>query len=151
MFKRFIGLALIGACAVGCVSTSGSNRVSGTDPEKVVVETLAKSTRSWDGALLPVYPEGQPEVTILRITIPPGVRLPMHYHPVINAGILLSGQLTVVSEDGGRQHLHAGEALIELVNTLHYGMNEGDEPAVILVVYAGAEGMPVSVTPSQED
>lgn len=27
----------------------------------------------------------------------------------------------------------------------HYGMNESDEPAVIIVVYAGTEGNPITV------
>ncbi len=44
---------------------------------------------------LPAYPE----VTILRIHIPPGATLPLHEHPVINAGVLLKGELTVTTQD----------------------------------------------------
>ena len=116
------------------------------EQEPPTVIQLAQSTRSWDGALLPHYPEGQPEVTILHITIPAGTRLPMHHHPVINAGVLLEGQLTVVAEDGRRLELHAGDPIIELVNTPHYGVNEGDTQAVIIVFYAGTESAPVTVS-----
>lgn len=119
----------------GCAS-----RPPSVGTASVVSTTMVKSTTSWDGAALPTYPEGTPEVTILRIIIPPGMRLPMHYHPVINAGVLVGGELTVVKDDGQRKHLKAGEALIEVVNTLHYGMNEGSEPAEIIVFYAGTEG-----------
>jgi quercetin dioxygenase-like cupin family protein len=118
-------------------------------PATTVSVTLAKSTASWDGALLPAYPEGQPEITILKITIPPGARLPMHYHPVINAGVVTRGSLVVTTKDGQRNELKEGDAIIEVVNTLHYGANEGEEPCEIIVFYAGVEGGVVSVTPDK--
>lgn len=115
-------------------------------PEKPIsVETLLKTTESWDGEPLPPYAEGRPEVTILRITIAPGAALPDHNHPYMNAGVLLSGRLTVKTETGKTLRLEAGDALSEVVGTWHYGSNPGDEPAVILVTYAGIEGRPVTV------
>ncbi len=107
-------------------------------------EVLAKSSQSWDGTPLPVYPSGKPEISIVRITIAPGAALPMHQHPYINAGVLLSGALTVVTELNETKHLKAGDALIEVVNKWHYGRNEGSEPAVILVFYAGVASEPVT-------
>jgi len=53
----------------------------------VHVDVLAKTSLSRDGSRLPEYSKGTPEITILRIKIPPGVRLPLHKHPVINAGV----------------------------------------------------------------
>ena len=108
--------------------------------QKIVAETLLQSTLSWNGDPLPAYPEGTPEVSILKFTIPAGATLPSHLHTVINAGILLSGNLTVVSEDQDELHLKPGDTLIELVNKYHQGRNTGDEPAVIVVFYAGIEG-----------
>lgn len=118
---------------------------SAKDTNTVKVETLAKSTTSWDGNTLPKYEKGQPEVTILRITIPPGVELPLHHHPVINAGVLLKGELTVVTKDKKILHLHAGDAIVEVVDTWHYGKNEGNTPAEIIVFYAGVSGKPITV------
>jgi quercetin dioxygenase-like cupin family protein len=115
------------------------------DWDPIVVKELAKATRSWDGNTLPAYPQSQPEITILRISIPPGTRLDTHSHPVINAGVLTSGQLTVVTTEGKTLHLKAGDAIVEVVNTLHYGINEGDVPAEIVVFYAGAVGTPITV------
>lgn len=114
-------------------------------PSGARVETLARSTRSWNGALLPAYGAGQPQVTILRITVPPGVRLPLHHHPVINAGVLLEGRLRVVAADGQVLELKAGDPIVEMVGTPHYGQNVGTVPATIVVVYAGLEGQPVTV------
>jgi len=111
----------------------------------ITVETLAKSSNSWDGKALPNYPKGKPEVTILRIKIPAGAKLEIHNHPVINAGVLLVGELTVVTEDDKRLHLKAGDSIVELVNKKHYGKNEGMETAEIIVFYAGVENKPITV------
>jgi quercetin dioxygenase-like cupin family protein len=111
----------------------------------VEVKQLAKSTKSWDGEALPAYPQGQPEVTILRIKIPAGEKLEVHNHPVINAGVLLTGELTVVAEDNKTLHLKAGDSIVELVNKKHYGKNEGAETAEIIVFYAGVENKPITV------
>ncbi|SMP66922.1 cupin domain-containing protein [Desulfonatronum lacustre] len=112
----------------------------------VLVRELARAETSWDGALLPSYPEGQPEVRILSITIPPGTKLPVHQHPVINAGILLSGRLRVHTLDGQVLDLQAGEAIVEVVGTWHWGESLGDEPAHIVVFYAGTADLPITQT-----
>ncbi|MBN1366176.1 MAG: cupin domain-containing protein [Syntrophaceae bacterium] len=113
--------------------------------KNISVEQLAKSSKSWDGENLPGYPAGQPEVTILRIKIPAGAELEMHYHPVINSGVLLAGELTVITEDNKTLHLKAGDSIVELVNKKHYGKNEGSETAEIIVFYAGIENKPITV------
>ncbi len=129
----------------GCAHTETNHYDTGESNKPPIVKELAKSTKTWDGATLPEYPQGQPEVTIFHITIHPGTQLPLHHHPVINAGVLLEGELTVVRQDGKNLKLKAGDPIIELVNTPHYGMNESDEPAVIIVVYAGTKGNPITV------
>jgi len=103
----------------------------------IVVKELVKTTKSWEGEILPPYPQGQPEITIRRISIPAGARLDTHSHSVINAGVLISGQLTVVTADGKTLHLKAGDPIVEVVNTAHYGINQGKVPAEIVVFYAG--------------
>lgn len=111
----------------------------------VVVEKVVQSTKSWNGNQLPAYPKGQPEVTLLKITIPPRTRLPVHKHPVINTGFLLSGELTVVSKKGETLKIKAGDPIVELVEDWHYGINESDKDTVIVVFYAGIKGQPITV------
>ena len=113
----------------------------------VQVDPLAKSVASWNGTPMPAYPAGQPEVTILRVRIAPGARLPMHKHPVINAGVMLAGELTVVTEKGQTLHLKAGDPIIEVVEEWHYGHNEGAEPVELIIFYAGVQGQPITVKP----
>lgn len=128
-----------------CLTLLLSNNVLAQDVNTVKVEVLAKTSSSWDGGSLPDYPKGKPEITILRITIPPGVQLPLHKHPVINAGVLLKGELTVVTEDNKTLHLKAGDSIVEVVNKWHHGKNEGNKPAEIIVFYAGIRGTPITI------
>ena len=132
-------------CCGICLALLLSSNVWPQDINTVKVDVLAKTSSSWDGRDLPDYTKGKPEITILRITIPQGVQLPLHKHPVINAGILLKGELTVVTEDNETVHLKAGESMVEVVNKWHYGKNEGNTPAEIIVFYAGTLGTPITI------
>ena len=136
MKKLFFGLSLILLLAAG---------VSAADDDTVTVDVLTKTGSSWDQSVLPDYPKGKPEITILRIKIPSGVLLPLHKHPVINAGVLLNGELTVMTKDNKTLHLKAGDPIVEVVNKWHYGKNEGTEPAEIIVFYAGTQDMSITI------
>jgi quercetin dioxygenase-like cupin family protein len=111
----------------------------------IVSDVLVKSTQSWDGSQLPSYPEGQPEVTILKITIPAGAKIPLHQHPYINAGVLIKGELTVLTKTGDKLIMTAGDQIVEIVNKWHMGQNSGNVPAEIIVFYAGIKGQPITV------
>ncbi len=128
-----------------CLLLLLSDHVWAQDTNAVQVDVLAKTSSSWDGGTLPNYAGGEPEITILRIIIPPKVQLPLHKHPVINAGVLLKGELTVVTKDRKTLHLKAGESIVEVVDKWHYGTNEGTEPAEIIIFYAGILGKPITI------
>jgi quercetin dioxygenase-like cupin family protein len=51
----------------------------------------------------------------------------------------------VVTEEQDTLHMKAGDSIVEVVNKWHYGINEGNEPAEIIVFYAGIKGKPVTV------
>jgi quercetin dioxygenase-like cupin family protein len=112
---------------------------------KTEVKVLAKTSKSWNGDKLPRYSKGKPEVTVLRISIPPNTVLAWHEHPEINAGVMISGELTVITDKQDTLHLQAGDPIVEVVNTWHFGKNEGDEPVDIIVFYAGIKGKAVTI------
>jgi quercetin dioxygenase-like cupin family protein len=114
-------------------------------PEKIEKVILAESIKSWDGRTLPNYPTGQPKISILKFTIPPKTTMARHIHPVINAGVVLKGELTVVDEHDNVLILKAGDPIVELVNTIHYGINEGNEAVEIIVFYAGTEESAITI------
>lgn len=135
MRKFFIALCFLSTFLIGC-------NLNETNQTKV--DVLIKTSESWNGDPLPKYLDGKPEVTILKIVIPPKTKLAWHQHPEINAGVLLKGELNVISETDTLL-LKAGEPIVELVNTWHYGQNTGKESAEIIVFYAGVKGRPITV------
>ena len=111
----------------------------------VTVENLTRSDRSWNGALLPPLLAAQPEVQVLRMTIPPGVTLKLHQHPVIHAGVLLQGRLRLETKDGATKLLEPGQAVIEVVNYEHRSVSLGPDPAVLLIVFVGPLGQAITL------
>ena len=105
----------------------------------ISTEVLIQSSTSWDGQPFD-YPEGTPEISVVRIRIPAGASLPWHCHPVPLAGVLTRGRLQVTKRDGEHITVEEGEGLIEVSRQWHRGRAEED--AEIIVVYAGAAGMP---------
>lgn len=118
---------------------------SAESQDEIRVKQIAKATNQWDGSPLPAYPSKNPEITILSYEIAPGVRLPTHKHPVINAGVILQGSLTVVSKDGKQLVLNTGDSIIELVDQWHYGINHGSEPVKLIMFYVGEVGVPLVI------
>jgi quercetin dioxygenase-like cupin family protein len=135
----------LSACLAAGLLLAFASTVLADGGNGITVRQLAKTTHSWNGAELPAYGDGQPQVTILRIEIAPGAKLPRHAHPVINAGVLLRGELTVTTEAGDTFRLTAGHPIVEVVDTWHHSENTGHEPAEIIVFYAGEEGEPITV------
>ena len=108
--------------------------------QKTEFTTLLETTKGWNGAILPAYPEGQPKVTILKVVIPPHTKLDVHKHTVINAAVVLDGELSVITEAMDTLHVKSGDAFEEVVETWHHGINESNKPVELIVFYAGTEG-----------
>ena len=103
------------------------------------VELLLKSDKSWDGGALR-YPPGDPEISILRISLEEGEETPLHCHPVPTFGYLLKGTLEVKTGSGQTTLIREGQAAIEVMDTLHRGKAIRG-PVEILVFYAGTAGL----------
>lgn len=110
----------------------------------IKVTPVLKATSSWDGNPLS-YPPGQTEITGLVIEMAPGAETGWHEHPVASFGMVLEGVLEVHLQDGRTKRLQPGEALAEVVNTLHNGKVVGDKPVKLVVFYAGAVGTPLTI------
>lgn len=113
--------------------------------ETVKTTTLLCTSTSWDGAPLPPFPAENPEIISKRYEFPPGAKLGWHHHDVINFGFLLQGELTIIDINGNVKTVHAGEAIVEMVGTIHHGENNGTETAVLYMFYVARSGTPLSV------
>ena len=132
----------------GFLTAVTSIAVAQEAPAKVATaqrETLLQTTQSWNGKRYSHYPTGQPQLTALKVTIAPHTSLPWHSHPIPNAVYVLSGTLTLHDRASGKTLVvRQGQAVGESVDDVHRG-EAGDEPAVLLITYAGTPGVPTSV------
>lgn len=112
---------------------------------QVEAQELIRSSQSWDGVELPDYLEGRPELVAMRYVFPPGQKLGWHHHVAMNYGVLVQGELTIIGLDGKQKTVHEGEAVIEMVGTIHHGENRGKKPAVLYMFYLAKKDMPLAV------
>lgn len=114
----------------------------------LAAEPLLQSTRSWDGGAI-AYPDGDAEITSVILRLEEGADPPFHCHPVPTMGYVLKGTAEIETAGGQTHRIGAGEALVEVMHTVHRGRAIGG-PAEIVVFYAGAVGVPVTVMPGQD-
>ena len=134
MKARALVLNLLVGCLLGAPATRG--------------DTLLESNTSWDGGAIG-YPEGDARITSMILRLVPGEETPFHCHPVPTMGYVLSGSVQVTTEHGKTQRFNAGSALVEVMKTAHRG-RAVDGPVELLVFYAGADGVPVTVIPGSK-
>lgn len=134
--------ALLSGCASTCKDAAFAKY---DDAKEVEVIELARTAQSWDGAPLPDYPSGKPELVVRRYVFPRGSKLGWHHHPVINYGIVQQGELTIIGLDGKETTIRAGEPVVEMVGTIHHGENRGDKTVVLDMFYISQNGTPIAV------
>ena len=106
---------------------------------------LIRTSQSWDGAMLPDFPQGQPELRVIRLDFPVGAKTGWHYHTVVNYGIVQQGDLTIVCQDGSERTFHEGEPLVEVIGTIHRGENRGKKPVILNMFYFSAPGAEITI------
>ena len=125
-----------------CKTTKSLNDSSA---QVVKSEELIRTSQSWDGVELPDYFQGRPELVAVKYVFPVGQKLGWHHHPVMNYGVLVQGELTIIGQDGKEKVVHEGEAVVEMVNTIHHGENRGTKPVILYMFYLSQKGQPLAV------
>ena len=139
----FLALIVIVACVIwhpnkeACTQDEAAQEVQSTE--------LIRTSQSWDGVELPDYLQGRPELVAVKYVFPAGKKLGWHHHPVMNYGVLVQGELTIIGQDGKTKVVHEGEAVVEMVNTIHNGENRGTKDVILYMFYLAQEGMPLAV------
>ena len=119
-----------------------NSAVKAEEYRNVEAEKLITSSTSSNGDPLVYLHTDKPEVTALLVHIPPGGATGWHKHPVPVYAYMLEGVLTVELKDGRTFVFKKGDAILEVINTLHNGYNAGSVPATLVVFYTGAVGVP---------
>ena len=125
---------------------SGCNFQGNTSKEvKPVIETLVSASESWNGDIYS-YPQGQAQMTLLKITAPVGFRTPVHTHPQPGVAYVAKGSLDCVVTAENTKVFSAGDSFATTFgNTPHYCESVGNESAIVFVAYAGVEEEPVTI------
>jgi quercetin dioxygenase-like cupin family protein len=132
---RMIAVALISSALLG-VQTAKA-------PNPIQAKTLLQTDRGWDGKVYESYPKGQPQLSVLEITIPPNTTMEWHRHPIPNAAYVVSGDLKVERQNGQTANFSKGQIIPETVGEWHRGVT-GGQAVELLVFYAGAPGVPLA-------
>lgn len=121
-------------------------------PQEVEKTELIRTSQSWDGVELPDYFQGRPELVAVKYVFPAGQKLGWHHHPAMNYGVLVQGELTIIGQDGKEKVVHEGEAVVEMVGTIHHGENRGTKPVILYMFYLSQKDLPLAVQhPEIED
>ena len=112
---------------------------------RIQTTELIRTSQSWDGVELPDYLQGRPELVAMKYVFPPGQKLGWHHHVAMNYGVLTQGELTIIGLDGKTKVVHEGEAVVEMVGTVHHGENRGTKPVVLYMFYLSQKDMPLAV------
>lgn len=125
---------------------SSSARDNASDyKEDVRVTELLKSITATDGRPIQFPKTEKPEVTALKVEIPPGKETGWHMHPYPGYGYILQGTLTLETEDNKQFKFEPGSAFVEVVNTSHNGKNLGKVPVILIVFFTGESGKPFTL------
>ena len=144
MAIRAIVVTLL-TCGLCGLSSCKTAKIGNEAASQVVSKELLRTSQSWDGVELPDYLKGKPELVTVKYEFPAGQKLGWHHHPVMNYGILVQGELTIIGQDGKEKTVHEGEAVVEMVNTIHHGENRGTKPVILYMFYLSQEGLPLAV------
>jgi quercetin dioxygenase-like cupin family protein len=140
----FTAILTICSTSIITISCEKANADNATLP-KVESTELIRTSQSWDGVELPDYFEGRPELVAVKYVFPAGQKLGWHHHPVMNYGILVQGELTIIDLEGNEKVVKEGEVVVEMVNTIHHGENRGTKPVILYMFYLSQEGKELAV------
>jgi quercetin dioxygenase-like cupin family protein len=148
MMKKMMNWVLAATliCGASVLNSCKEARTQEDNSAKEVQHTeLIRTNQSWDGVELPDYLQGRPELVAVKYVFPAGKKLGWHHHPVMNYGVLVQGELTIIGLDGKKKVVHEGEAVVEMVNTIHHGENLGTKDCILYMFYLSQEGEQLAV------
>ena len=145
MFAAFLAICSAITVCIGMTACEKAHAENEFPEPKVEAEELIRTSQSWDGVELPDYFQGRPELVAVKYVFPPGMKLGWHHHVAMNYGVLVQGELTIIGQDGKTKVVHEGEAVVEMVGTIHHGENRGTKPVILYMFYLSQKDLPLAV------
>ena len=136
-FKKFIPFCFLFICTLVLPQFSLSE-------EKIEAITLIQTSKGLSGKNFN-YLEGKPELRLLKVKIPVGMKTPIHTHPSPMLIHVTRGRLKHVRGEE-INFFKAGDAFVESNNGgAHYVKNIGKKPAILHVGVVSVVGMPTAI------
>jgi quercetin dioxygenase-like cupin family protein len=102
-------------------------------PPALVADEIARTDTTIIGQKN-VVPEN-PQVLVTALAFAPGARTGEHKHLYPHYAYVEEGTLTVVNTESGKSYtVKQGDFFLEMIDTWHYGVNEGKGPVRLLVI-----------------
>ena len=115
-----------------------------TAEEKIEIIPIIQSSKGLSGKNFN-YLEGKPELRLLKVKIPVGLKTPIHTHPSPMLIHVTTGRLKYVRGEE-TNFFKAGDAFIESNNGgPHFVKNVGKKPAIFYVGVVSEMGMPTAI------
>ena len=112
--------------------------------EKIEVTPLIQTSRGLSGKNFN-YLDGKPELRLLKVKIPVGLKTPIHTHPSPMLIHVTRGKLKHVRGEE-INFFKAGDAFVESNNGgAHYVKSIGKKPAILHVGVVSVVGMPTTI------
>jgi quercetin dioxygenase-like cupin family protein len=100
----------------------------------------------------PLVSPSHPKVIATVISFQPGDKTAVHKHLFPHYGYMLEGSLTITNSETGQSfELKAGDFLVEMMDTWHYGENRGAVVTRMLVIDSVPEGMTANSVPKTDN
>jgi quercetin dioxygenase-like cupin family protein len=111
----------------------------------VILEPILKTDTTSIGQKI-VYPSfDNDEVSIVKVTIPPGQSTGWHKHVFPVFAYVLQGTLTIEVENMKTLEFPNHSSFSEVINKLHNGVNKGKKDVILIAFFMGEKGKPLSV------
>ena len=128
--RLWVVAAILTICGTTTVMTGCKQATAKDNPTASVQSTeLIRTSQSWDGVELPDYLKGRPELVAVKYVFPAGKKLGWHHHPVMNYGILVQGELTIIGQDGKEKVVH----------------DRGNKDVILYMFYLSQKDLPLAV------
>ena len=111
----------------------------------LIIEQILKTDTTSLGQRISYPVTANDEVTMLKITLPPGKTTGWHVHEIPVFAYVLKGTLTVEFEDGKTVRFAENSSFAEVLHTVHRGINRENCDLVLLAIYLGEKGKPLSI------
>lgn len=118
---------------------------------QVSVTRLLKTQTDAAGRAITYPTDGEAEITAVLVEMQPGAETGWHKHPLPCVGYILEGELHVTLKDGRVNIFKAGQALAEVVELEHNGVNPGPGVARLVMFVLGTKDRAFTIkTPAPE-